>query len=413
MLSWFNSVWQAACFEARGMPKRTWEWITSIVLPLMWLCIVANTFGEGLMHKLPVGLVNADGDSVGRETVMIIDSLPSVQLIAFDSLREAEASLRQAKTYATVYIPRHYTRDTLSGEGGSVELMINKSYYAIATILELDIKTALAYRKKDRGAEQMTALRGGTFAANDERLRIQFPDVTFLGNPAFNFTPYLLATLIPGLLVIAGSLAFVGTLVRDWRDGSVTEWLAAAGGRPVAAIAGKLLPWVGIYMLFITGWVAAFTGWYGCPVQGSLTLWILGSLMLVAAIAAVSVFITALSLTWVLAVTGVIAMFAPSFPFTGFSYPFESMTPGAAFFGQLLPLTHYLELQGQCWILNSPLDHSARTLGVLALFILIPLSAGLPILAHRVRGWARIETKTRALWRAAHTPDKEASHDGQ
>ena len=70
------------------------------------------------------------------------------------------------------------------------------------------------------------------------------------------------------------------------------------------------------------------------------------------------------------------------------SYPLESMTPGAAFFGQLLPLTHYLAVQGECWILNSPLDHVFTRLAPLALLIVVPMAAGLPILGVRLRAWS-------------------------
>ena len=64
------------------------------------------------------------------------------------------------------------------------------------------------------------------------------------------------------------------------------------------------------------------------------------------------------------------------------------MTPGAAFFGQLLPLTHYLAVQGECWILNSPLDHVFTRLAPLALLIVVPMAAGLPILGVRLRAWS-------------------------
>ena len=45
----------------------------------------------------------------------------------------------------------------------------------------------------------MTAARGGSLKAESNNLRIASPEVYFLGNTGFNFSAYLLPTLIPGL----------------------------------------------------------------------------------------------------------------------------------------------------------------------------------------------------------------------
>ena len=135
-------------------------------------------------------------------------------------------------------------------------------------------------------------------------------------------------------------------------------------------------------------WVFGLTGVLGWTAAGSVGVWIGATVMLIAAMAAIAILFTAVSLSWPIAVSALICFAAPSFPFTGFSYPLESMTPGAAFFGQLLPLTHYLAVQGECWILNSPLDHVFTRLAPLAILIVVPMAAGPPILGVRLRAWS-------------------------
>ena len=177
-------------------------------------------------------------------------------------------------------------------------------------------------------------------------------------------------------------------LVREWRDGGATRLLAAANDFASAAILGKLLPWFVFYVVLGLCWVFGLTGVLGWTAAGSVGIWIGATVMLIAAMASIAVLFTAASLSWPIAVSALICFAAPSFPFTGFSYPLESMTPGAAFFGQLLPLTHYLAVQGECWILNSPLDHVFTRLAPLALLIVVPMAAGLPILGVRLRAWS-------------------------
>lgn len=389
MKRWFNGLWAAAKLELLYTRHHPQQWVICALMPVIWLIVVAQTFGTGLMTKLPVGIVNEDGAQYSREVVMMLDSVPSMGLKGYENVREAQAALARADTYATIVIPQHFTRDSLNGKGSTIEFIVNKSYYAIGTILEVDLKQALAAYQKEAGALKMTIARGGTLSHAEDNLRLEVPEVYFMGNQGFNFVAYLLPTLIPGLIALAAGITFAGVLVREWRDGGTYTLLSHANGFASAAILGKLFPWFIFYCVLGFAWVGGIAGWLGWAPAGSLALWLIATVCLVAAMASIAVMLTSTSISWPIGVSAVICVSAPSFPFTGFSYPLESMTPGASFFGDLLPLTHYLAIQGQCWVLNSPLDHTAASFLPLILLIALPMAAGLPILSTRLRVWAR------------------------
>ena len=69
---------------------------------------------------------------------MVLDAVPSLGLRGFETATEAEAALSRAETYGTIVIPRDFTKDSLNGRGSTLELIINKSYYAVGTILRLE-----------------------------------------------------------------------------------------------------------------------------------------------------------------------------------------------------------------------------------------------------------------------------------
>lgn len=385
-----SGMWAACRLELKGIPTRPQEWISCALLPVFWFLLFVGIFGQGLMTSIPVGVVNEDGGVLSREVLMKLEALPSVRPVPFDSRHEAEASLKSARTYGTLIFPKHFTRDSLKG-AGTLEFLLNKSYYAVATTLEVDVKMALADLAKEVGTAKMTLARGGSFEANAERLRIQYPDVYFLGNAGFNFSAYLLPTLIPGLIALAAGLTFGGILIREWRDGGANRLLRAANGYASAVMVGKLLPWFVFYCLVGLGWVAGFAGWMGWTPAGSYWLWCAATLLFILSVLALAILFCGLAISWVLGLSAIIAYFAPCFPFTGFSYPLEAMTPGVAWFGELLPLTHYLAIQGQVWMLGSSLDHTFKTMGTLSLFVIIPLLIGLPIYLWRYRLGARRE----------------------
>ncbi len=397
--SWLDGAARAALLECRRTKQDPRSWIAMIVVPLVWCALVALVFGAGIMTKLPVGVVDLDASAASRQVVQTLDAIPSVQPAGFRSAAEAESALRAAKTYATVIIPPDYEADQRSGRGAALLIAFNKTYYPVGTILELDLKTALARAAAEKAAASLTQA-GGTFSANASRLRATIPDVYFLGNPAFNFSAYLLPTIVPGVMALGAILCFASVLVREWRDGGVRLLLRIAGS-PSAAVVGKLLPWLAVYALAASAWVAGFAGWAGWAPAGSLAAWLAASWLLMLAMAGIAALFIALAPTWVIGLAACICFVAPTFPFTGFTYPLESMTPGAAFFGSLLPLTHYLHAQAACWVLASPADHVARALLTLALYPAVCFAAALPLLSWRWRRWASAEAASAAAAREA------------
>lgn len=408
---WFAGAWRAAIAECRRTKRDPRSWIAMLAVPLAWCAIVALAFGAGIMTKLPVGVVDLDGSSASREVLLTLDAIPSAQPVGFRTEAEAEAALRSAKTYATLVIPPGYEADQRSGRGAALFIAFNKTYYPVGTILELDLKTALARAAAEKAAVSLTQA-GGTFDANAARLRATVPDAYFLGNPAFNFGAYLLPTIVPGVMALGAILCFASVLVREWRDGGVRLMLRLAGS-PSAAVVGKLLPWLALYLIAATAWVAGFAGWAGWAPAGSLLLWLAAAWLLILAMAGVAAAFISIAPTWVIGLAACICLVAPTFPYTGFTYPLESMTPGAAFLGSLLPLTHFLHAQAACWVLGSPADAVARELLTLALYPAVGFAAALPLLSWRWRRWAREETESAELVRELEAdPPARAPHAG-
>lgn len=390
MRAWFSKAAAAARFEVAWVLSHPKEWLAAVAAPLVWCLMLIAAFGDGLMTQIPVGYTDADRSAASREVIETLSALPSVRLVPFADVAAAERALKTASVYGVVTIPENFEADRRRGTGSPVVLQINKLYYAVGTILEVDLKTALMNLKAAETAVQLTR-GGGTFAENARRLRLSMPEVYFLGNPAFNFSAYLLPTLVPGVMALGALLGFVASLVREWREGRVTAWLAAARGSATAAVAGKLTPWIAVWFLAGGVWVAGFAGAAGWGVAGSLSVWFLGTALLMLSMAALALFAASLAPSWVIAVSACICLVAPTFPFTGFSFPLDAMSPGAQLFGVFLPLTHYLELQAGVWVLDAPAAVLIKQLGLLALFPLVMGGVGLPMLVRRMHGWVKKE----------------------
>ncbi|MFU0842330.1 MAG: hypothetical protein ACFWTZ_06975 [Burkholderia sp.] len=407
MRRWFNNVWRACRYEIAWVIDHPQVILLCVVLPVCWLLVLAGTFGAGgQITKIPTGFVNLDGDSAySRDIMLRLDALSKVKMVQYDTIEQAEASLRSFKTFDYVVIPKNFARDMMNGRGATVEINVNKNSYAVATFIELDIKAALAASSKETAAARVTAARGGSIDANASLMRVRTVEAYYKGNPAFNFFSYLLPTLLPGVLALASGLVFAGVIGREWRALTMHRALEVTGGSVTALFVGKLLPWVCWFVVVALCWVAGFAGFSGNAPEGPLYIWMLIAAMLILDMAALALMFMSLGPTWLLGALMLTGVTAPAFPFTGFAYPFESMSTTVAAFGHLIPLTHFLAGQADVWAVGSPLSHLMKDLGIQLLFLVIPGTAGLSLLcvrAPKIAAAEFIERRRQKLERRKH-----------
>ncbi len=382
--------------EVQAVLRSPWDLVMFVFMPLIWCLLIAGLFGQGLMRDIPVGIVNLDRQPESIELESRLDAIPSVRLISYNSPLEAQRALQRTDTYAYVVIPDRWLDRSGKPDAASIELYFPKTLYAIATTLELDIKqTILAYQTDKFKRLAQTA---GLTAKQAERATslLSVHSVT-LGNIGFNFQAYILPTLIPGILHLAMTLALASRLLSQWRDRRVKDWLAAAANNPLVAFLGKAIPWWLLYCLYGFAYIAIMTGGLGWWVQGSLPLWLLGFAFFMAVMTLLPLFLIGvfMPLGWVVVLSCIVGYIAPIFPYTGFSYPLDSMAEPIQWLAISFPLTHYFKFQGQVWILDAPLMSSLWTLGKLALFALLWFAAGYGLYKKRIREEIELESEGR------------------
>lgn len=379
--------------EIRTVLSSPWDVAMFIVMPVIWCVLIAGLFGNGLIRDVPVGVVNLDHQPESIELEIKLDALPSVKLFSYTTPLEASDAVKRADIYAYLVIPPNWLDRSGTPQAASLELYFPKTLYAIATTLELDIKQTLL-------ADQMQKLErlAQTAGLNSEQAKRATSLVTVhsitLGNIAFNFQAYILPTLIPGILHLALALAVGSRLLAEWRDKNVHDWINVAGGSPLIAFLGKALPWWMLYTLYGFIYVAVMTGYLGWWVQGSLLLWLLGLAFFMAVMTLLPMFLIGvfMPLGWVIVLSCTVGYIAPIFPYTGFSYPLDSMVEPVQWLAMTFPLTHYFQFQGEQWIVDAPLAHSLYTLGKIALFAFIWFGAGYALFKKRVKDECRLES---------------------
>lgn len=376
---------ESICREVRSVLRSPWDVAMFIVMPVIWCLLIAGLFGQGMIRDVPVGVVNLDHQPESIELEAKLDALPSVKLVSYDSPLEAQKALKRSDIYAYLTIPDRWLDRSGKPDASSLELYFPKSLYAIATTLELDIKQALlAFQKENLVKLAQTAGLNEKQAKRATEL-IGVHSIT-LGNIAFNFQAYILPTLIPGILHLGLALALASRLLAEWHDKKVRLWLDVAKGSPLIAFLGKAIPWWILYTFYGFIYIAVMTGYLGWWVQGSLLLWLIGLAFFMAVMTLLPLFLIGvfMPLGWVIVLSCTVGYIAPIFPYTGFSYPLDSMAEPVQWLAMTFPLTHYFHFQGQEWILNAPLTSSLYTLGKLAIFALLWFGVGFALFKKRI-----------------------------
>lgn len=396
MSSFLSDFKRAFVQEARTTSDTPLLWLTGIVVPVFWCLAVVAVFATGLMRNIPVGLVDHDNSAESRDLIRSLDAVASVDFVNYENPQAATADLATGNIYALFVIGHSWSEKTSGSRSDSaLELFLNKSYYAIATTVETDLKLALSQIQIGQMLEAASVVGGG-FAGNKERLAVLDADILIAGNPALNFKAYLLTTILPGVLALGAILTCVGSLTREWRLKTVHQ-VVETYSHLTGFLLGRMSFWLVLYSLMGLAYLAWFTGWEGWGVQGNLAAWALGIVLFFASMPALAMLYTSLSPSWIIAMSVAIGTTAPIFPFTGFSFPLDSMDAAAQLLAQFLPLTWYLRLHSSQWVLGSELSHTIYLLSMLSLFVIIPAAVGLTLMPRRMRKWAQKEREAQPV----------------
>lgn len=347
------------------------------IMPIVWILIVWGLLGDGIMTKVPIGLVDEDRSSMSREVIRALDSARSLGLESYENSISALAAMRQGEIYGVVVIPFGYMRDKLSNTGSSVVLYTDENRYAVGGTFEEAISGVMSALNDAQMAEALLKTGTGETGAN-RILNLVHADFYRLSNMGSSFLIFLSSTLIPALISIGATFAFISAILREIWDKSVLDWKISANGSFSAGLVGKLTPHFVYYCLIFLFYIALFSGQGSFAPAGSILLWFLCGAATLGAFAAMCVLITAFSPTWRLAMVIAVGYVAPELPFSGFSIPLDSMDSGVRFFSDFLPMTWYIRGQSQVWSLGASIDQTGVTFLALALLFIVPLIIGLP-----------------------------------
>ena len=376
-VQFFAAFWYSARREWDFLVQNRWDFSVMFWMPIVLIFLVWWIFSKGMAVGIPIAVIDNDHSAQSATIIRYIDATPEVAVVkSLHSAAAAQQAIETTDVMAVVEIPENFSTNLLAGKTSRLLLNVNAQYGTHSGMIQKAVQTAVTTFSAGAEMQRRAAIGEDVTLTKTSYAPIQSQSVA-LFNTANNYQQFLAVTVVPALLHILSMVIGASTVGRELVDKTLGEWYQSlkypkfasshasnhAFNRPfnyshpvtlghekpkltliIAGLNGKLIWAMFAYTLWAA--VALTLVMQIFPIRlasVAITYLIFLMFMMVSFWLGVIVTVGTFSYRQGLSFTGFIS--APSFAFSGVTFPFLAMSPAAQRWANALPLTHYLNLQ--------------------------------------------------------------------
>ena len=331
----FARFWAIVTKEFIQMRRDRLTFGMIIGIPVVQLMLFGYAINGDPKH-LPTAVLLADNSQQGRSLLSALKNSDYFRFVReVKSEKEAEAVLATGEVQFVVTIPENFGRNLLRGDKPTVLVEADATDpsatgNAIASLrtllgsaLQHDLKGPLAFLAGSEGPINL-------------RVHARYnPE----GISQYNIVPGLMGVVLTMTMVMITGLA----MTRE-RERGTMENLLSMPTRPLEVLLGKIIPYILVGYIQVGLILIAARFLFRVPMNGSIPLLLLTSLLFIAANLAMGITFSTLAKNQLQAVQMTFFFFLPSLLLSGFMFPFRGMPEWAQAIGEVLPLTHFLRV---------------------------------------------------------------------
>lgn len=353
--------------------------ILILVVPLLAFGLLSATFSTAVIRDLRIVAVDADRSPVSEDFIQAVDAAPGVAVDRRSSdLAGAMRAVRSGEAIAAVYIPEHFERDILAGRRPQIVSFYNRQFFTPGNLASSNVQGAVT-----AATAALPRAKGSSGHAPGSFVVERY----VLSNPALNYAQFLLRALLPTVLHVVAAIAGAVAIGSEFgRLRGFDRWMAAAGGRPLTALVGKLAPYFAVFVVMMSVAAMILHGLLGVPFRGDPVITAPAAMLFLAAYLAVGALLVLLVRNLAVGLSLVGIFCSPAFGFAGVGFPVLGMSGFPKAWGAILPLRWYLR------VLFDQAAHGATPRLSLPAFLAL---AGLALLFGALAWW-RLRALTKA-----------------
>jgi ABC-2 type transport system permease protein len=304
---------------------------TMIMIPLMQLVLFGYAINT-TPRNLPTAVLMQETSDVGRSIVAALENTRYFKVThRARDVAEMDHLLASGTVLFAVEIPANFERALRRGDRPAL-LVAADATDPVATTSALGalsqvVRTALQH---DR------AVGDAVTPAFEVRQHARYNPAAV---SALNIVPGLMGTILTLTMLIFTALS----VTREAERGTM-ESLLAMPITPLEIMLGKIAPYVLIGFLQAALIVGAGVLLFSVPIIGNLVLLAALTTLFIATNLSIGYTFSTIAKNQLQAVEMAMMFFLPNLLLSGFAFPFLGMPLWAQWFGELLPLTHYVRI---------------------------------------------------------------------
>ena len=339
----FKALSTAFLSEIQEIKESYYRLLLITIFPLLSFVLMISIFYKGVAFELPIAVVDNDKSELSRKLLFNISTSPTLKIFSYaSSAKDALDLVKSSRVYGVLIIPANFQRDTLLKTQPQVTAMLNTQYILIGKILTAALIETVAHSAAEvEFVQNLSISQNGDMALHTiSPIGLQ---ITPFFNTYKNYFLFLVSALLPAIwqifIVIATIVSF-GTLFKAQkeRDYFGTQYITSK-------IIGKLLPYTIVFTLMGAPFLAYIYGTLGWHFEGSLSITIFGMFLTVVAYQVIALFLFIIGFDYARTLSLGAVYTAPAFAFLGVTFPIYNMNSFALFWREILPISHYMQLQ--------------------------------------------------------------------
>ncbi|WP_439882713.1 ABC transporter permease [Pontibacter sp. MBLB2868] len=285
-------------------------------------------FGFALTNEVKNSRIAVLDQSKDAATASLIAELDASRYFELEkdlqSYQEVEEEFRKGNIKLAVILPQHFAEDLQHLNKAQIQLIADASDPNVAnTLTNYATAVILAYQ------ERITHGRKLPYTINTEFRMLYNPQL----KGAYSFVPGVMAMV----LMLVCTMMTAITIVREKEMGTM-EVLLVSPVRPLKIVLAKAVPYLMLSMINIASILLLSVFVLGVPINGSLSLLVLESILFTLTSLALGLLISSATdsqqTAMFISLTG---MFLPTVMLSGFMFPIENMPRILQLISNLIP----------------------------------------------------------------------------
>ncbi|SFZ98803.1 ABC-type multidrug transport system, permease component [hydrothermal vent metagenome] len=338
----FSALKEAFYHEVNSIKNSWYKLFLITLLPLISFSIIIAIFYAGVARDLPVVVVDNDQSELSRQIIKDIDATSTIEVkYKVNSASQAIDLVKKSKAYAVIVIPNNFSKDTLLQKKPNVTTMVNTQYILIGKILTSALTSTIM-----QSSGKVEYVKSLVDSQNPHSSINSIAPIGMQITPFFNtyknYYFFLVSALLPAIwqiFIVISTLVSVGLMFKYNRQKEFFKNQEHIG----AKLIGLLLPYTIAYM--ILGLIYLFYIYSSWEFQGSILVLIFGMFLTIVAYQGMALLLFISNFDYARSLSLGAVYTAPAFAFLGITFPMYNMNNFALFWRDLLPVSHYTQIQ--------------------------------------------------------------------